>query len=63
LMPLSKIEEQLPDNGQFLRVHRSFIVAKAHIEAIEGHIIQMGKSSIPIGEQFRDSFFRTIGLK
>jgi DNA-binding LytR/AlgR family response regulator len=63
LMPLSKIEEQLPDNGQFLRVHRSFIVAKAHIEAIEGHIIQMGKSSIPIGEQFRDSFFKTIGLK
>jgi DNA-binding LytR/AlgR family response regulator len=63
LMPLSKIEEQLPENGQFLRVHRSFIVAKAHIEAIEGHIIQIGKSSIPIGEQFRDSFFKTIGLK
>jgi DNA-binding LytR/AlgR family response regulator len=63
LMPLSKIEEQLPENGQFIRVHRSFIVAKAHIEAIEGHIIQMGKSSIPIGEQFRDSFFKTIGLK
>jgi DNA-binding LytR/AlgR family response regulator len=63
LMPLSKIEEQLPENGQFIRVHRSFIVAKAHIEAIEGHIIQIGKASIPIGEQFRDSFFKTIGIK
>jgi DNA-binding LytR/AlgR family response regulator len=63
LMPLSKIEEQLPDNGQFLRVHRSFIVAKTHIEAIEGHIIQIGKASIPIGEQFRDGFFKTIGIK
>jgi DNA-binding LytR/AlgR family response regulator len=63
LMPLSKIEEQLPENGQFLRVHRSFIVAKAHIEAIEGHIILIGKSSVPIGEQFREGFFKTIGLK
>ena len=63
LIPLSKIEEQLPENGQFLRVHRSFIVAKTHIEAIEGHVIQMGKASIPIGEQFRESFFKTIGLK
>jgi DNA-binding LytR/AlgR family response regulator len=63
LMPLSKIEEQLPTNGQFLRVHRSFIVGKTHIEAIEGHSIQIGKSAIPIGEQFRESFFKTIGLK
>jgi DNA-binding LytR/AlgR family response regulator len=63
LIPLSKIEEQLPDNGHFLRVHRSFIVAKTHIEAIEGNMIQIGKASIPIGEQFREGFFKTIGLK
>ncbi len=63
LVALSKIEEQLPTTGQFLRVHRSFIVAKTHIEAIEGHIISIGKASIPIGEQFRESFFKMIGLK
>lgn len=63
LTPLSKIEEQLPTTGQFLRVHRSFIVGRTHIEAIEGHIISIGKASIPIGEQFREGFFKTIGLK
>jgi DNA-binding LytR/AlgR family response regulator len=63
LVALSKIEEQLPVNGQFLRVHRSFIVGKTHIEAIEGNIISIGKASIPIGEQFREGFFKTIGLK
>jgi DNA-binding LytR/AlgR family response regulator len=63
LVALSKIEEQLPTTGQFLRVHRSFIVAKTHIEAIEGNIILIGKASIPIGEQFREGFFKTIGLK
>jgi DNA-binding LytR/AlgR family response regulator len=63
LVALSKIEEQLPNTGQFLRVHRSFIVAKGHIEAIEGHVILIGKAAIPIGEQYRDSFFKTIGLK
>jgi DNA-binding LytR/AlgR family response regulator len=63
LVALSKIEEQLPTTGQFLRVHRSFIVGKTHIEAIEGNIILIGKASIPIGEQFREGFFKTIGLK
>jgi DNA-binding LytR/AlgR family response regulator len=63
LIPLSKIEEQLSTNGQFLKVHRSFIVAKMHIEAIEGNQILISKYTIPIGEQFRDVFFKTIGLK
>ena len=63
LISLSKIEEQLPTNGQFLKVHRSFIVAKTHIEAIEGNQILIGKHAIPIGEQFRDPFLKAIGLK
>jgi DNA-binding LytR/AlgR family response regulator len=64
LVPLSKMETDLEEIGAgLLRVHRSFIVSKHHITAIEGNQILMGKNKVPIGEQFKDSFFKMIGLK
>jgi DNA-binding LytR/AlgR family response regulator len=64
LVPLSKMETDLEDLGAgLLRVHRSFIISKQHITAIEGNQIIMGKNKVPIGEQFKDVFFKAIGLK
>jgi DNA-binding LytR/AlgR family response regulator len=64
LVPLSKIETDLEEIGaNLLRVHRSFIVANQYITAIEGNQIIIGKNKIPIGEQFKEVFFKTIGLK
>jgi DNA-binding LytR/AlgR family response regulator len=64
LVPLSKMETDLEDIGAgLLRVHRSFIVSKQHITAIEGNQILMGKNKVPIGEQFKESFYKMIGLK
>jgi DNA-binding LytR/AlgR family response regulator len=64
LVPLSKMETDLEELGAGLvRVHRSFTISKQHITAIEGNQIMMGKNKIPIGEQFRDNFFKLIGLK
>jgi DNA-binding LytR/AlgR family response regulator len=64
LVPLSKMETDLEDiEAGLLRVHRSFIVSKQHITAIEGNQIIMGKHKVPIGEQFKDSFYKMIGLK
>jgi DNA-binding LytR/AlgR family response regulator len=50
---LSKIEEEL-DTAEFLRVHRSFIVALSKIKAYSGHDIEVGGKSIPIGGNYRD---------
>jgi DNA-binding LytR/AlgR family response regulator len=64
LVPLSKIEADLEEIGAgLLRIHRSFIVAKQHITAIEGNQVIIGDQKIPIGDQFREVFFKTIGLK
>ncbi len=35
----------------------------SHIESIEGNIIHISKNEIPIGEQFREQFFKNIGLR
>jgi DNA-binding LytR/AlgR family response regulator len=50
-VPISTIEQRLPDN--FLRVHRSFIVAKDKISAYTQHDIEIGKLQIPIGRNYK----------
>jgi len=53
---ISAIEQRLPEN--FLRVHRSFIVAKDKITAFTQHDLEIGKLQIPIGRNYK-----TIVLK
>src|SRR6476659_3045606 len=48
---ISAIEQRLPDN--FLRIHRSFIVAKDKITAYTQHDIEIGKHQIPIGRNYK----------
>ena len=50
-VPISTIEQRLPDN--FLRIHRSFIVAKDKITAYTQHDLEIGKFQIPIGRNYK----------
>lgn len=60
-LSLAALLEKLPLE-QFLRVHRSFIVAIPKIEAIERGRILIEKAEIPIGEFYRDGLNARIGL-
>ena len=60
LSSLTKLQESLP-HPQFLRVHKSYIVALDKIESVERQRIFMGKIVIPIGETYKDEFFRIVG--
>jgi len=51
---LSKIEEEL-DHENFLRVHRSFIVAIRKIKAYNGHEIEIPGKVIPIGGNYKEA--------
>lgn len=59
LQHMKKLEEVLP-NQRFARVHKSFIVSIDKIESIERGRIQIGDKIIPIGDTYRDSFFKKI---
>lgn len=48
--------------GQFLRVHRSFVVNKSKISHIEGNRIFVGSHEIPIGSNYREAFLRELGV-
>jgi DNA-binding LytR/AlgR family response regulator len=50
-VPISAIEQRLPDN--FLRVHRSFIIARDKITAYTRHDLEIGRLQIPIGRNYK----------
>jgi DNA-binding LytR/AlgR family response regulator len=62
LQNLKIMEEGLPAE-QFLRVHKSYIIAINKIETIEKNRIFIGEHVIPIGETYRESFFKAIAAK
>ncbi len=45
--------EKLLDSANFIRVHKSFIVAKRHIKSIEGNRILISDQHIPIGQTYK----------
>lgn len=59
LQHMKKLEDVLP-SGRFARVHKSFIVAIDKIESIERGRIQIGEKIIPIGDTYKDGFFKKI---
>jgi len=59
---LSKIEEQLTD-ACFVRCHRSFIINTKFVTTLENHRLHLGKHEIPIGSNYREKLFTTIGFK
>jgi DNA-binding LytR/AlgR family response regulator len=64
LISLSKFETLLSDaGGDFIQVHRSFLIARKHITAITPSHVLVNHIEIPIGLQFRERFFKRIGMK
>lgn len=62
LQNMKKMEETLP-KGHFIRVHKSYIIALDKIESIERSRISIQGKVIPIGDTYRDEFFRHIDNK
>ncbi|WP_312076507.1 LytTR family DNA-binding domain-containing protein [Chryseobacterium sp.] len=62
LMSLKKLEEELPSEN-FMRIHRSYIIALDKIEAIERNHIVIGEQQIAIAPNYKDSLMEYINGK
>jgi len=60
-LSFTNFEKMLPAK-QFIRVHRSFIINKSKIGHIEGNRLFINKSEIPIGTNYKEIFFKRLGL-
>jgi DNA-binding LytR/AlgR family response regulator len=56
---LNQIEELLTRH-QFLRIHRSFIVAKNKIETFSATDVEIGSKHLPIGRNYKDQVMEVL---
>jgi DNA-binding LytR/AlgR family response regulator len=59
IMTFKKMVEILPKDN-FTRVHRSYIVPLSKIESIERSRIKIGDQLIPLGDLYKDDFYKLL---
>ena len=59
-MSLTQLEEML-DTGEFIRVHRSFIVAKDKIDSYTAISVDIGGVEVPVGRNYKDALYASLG--
>jgi DNA-binding LytR/AlgR family response regulator len=62
LQSFKNLETTLPSNN-FMRVHKSFIVALDKIDTIERNTLKIGDQRIPVGSNYRNPFFKDLKTK
>jgi two-component system, LytTR family, response regulator len=62
LITFRDLEAKLPA-ARFIRIHKSYIISLAHITAIEGNTVQLDKTSLPIGESYKQRLFEVLESK
>jgi DNA-binding LytR/AlgR family response regulator len=62
LQNFKKFEEILPPDN-FIRVHKSYLVALNKIESITRNRIRIGNILIPVSDSYKNAFYEVIGKK
>ena len=55
--------EKILSGKQFIRVHKSYIIAIAHIKSIYGNSIEMENVTIPVGINYKDKVMQLVNKK
>ncbi len=56
---LKSLEEKLPASD-FMRIHKSYIVAKKRVRSIEGNQLDIGATTLPIGGSYRNDVLKGV---
>jgi DNA-binding LytR/AlgR family response regulator len=62
LQNFKKFETTLPSEN-FIRVHKSYLVALNKIESISRNRIKIGNTLIPVSDSYKNAFYEAIGKK
>lgn len=61
LASLKELEEALPEN-QFIRIHKSYIVAISEIQSLEGNLIEVHDVKLPVGKMHKEAVLKVFGV-
>ncbi len=59
LNSLKQLEKDLPAD-QFMRIHKSYIVAIERVKTLEGNLLHLEDTQLPIGANYREEVLRRI---
>ncbi len=62
LMNFSRVTELLPMN-HFFRIHRSYLVSLDKMREVSKNRVRIGDTYLPVGDTYKDEFFRRLGEK
>jgi two-component system, LytTR family, response regulator len=62
LLTFKYLEDLLPKN-QFMRVHKSYMIATKHISGFDGASVFLDELSVPVGVTYRDSVTQYVNEK
>ena len=58
-LTFKSVEEHLPPD-QFLKIHKSYIIALARVDSIEGNEVRIGQHSLPISRTSKDEVMEKL---
>ena len=61
LASLKELEEALPDSD-FMRIHKSYIVAIREIQSLEGSMIEVEDAKLPVGKIYKEKVLGIFGI-
>jgi DNA-binding LytR/AlgR family response regulator len=61
LASLKELEEALP-NDLFIRIHKSYIVAISEINSLEGNMIEVNDTRLPVGKSYKEAVLKIFGI-
>jgi len=59
LQSMKNLESILPPE-QFIRIHKSYIVASSHISVFEGNRVQVGEEKLPVGNHYKEQVMSRV---
>ena len=59
---MKQMESQLPA-GQFMRIHKSYLVNVASVERLSGNVLLVGSHQVPVGSTYRQEVLRQLQLR
>ena len=57
LYSLKKLEEELPA-ADFIRIHKTYIISKKHIDFLDGNTVSVAGNMLPVGNNYKDEVMR-----
>lgn len=60
-LSMKKLMEELPQ-GQFVRIHKSYIVSAKHVEIVDVASVTVEGVELPIGPSYRETALRELGI-